>query len=214
MHAPIDWLVFDLGGVLIEVMPAQTLIAELAAASATAQERVAVLLRERFTERPFSPAERFQTGEMDEAHFYDALNHGLEIPLDSETLSAGLTAMLRGEKADTAALLRRLAAHYWLACYSNTNANHWRLIRRFAFFNCFEKAFASQELGFAKPDRRGFAAVAAALAAAPEACLLIDDRPANIAGAHAAGWQALLFTDCAALERDLEALGIATGAAV
>jgi 2-haloacid dehalogenase len=46
---------------------------------------------------------------------------------------------------------------------------------------------------------------------APAACLLIDDRTANVAGARAAGWQALLFTDCAALEHDLEALGIATG---
>jgi 2-haloacid dehalogenase len=37
-------------------------------------------------------------------------------------------------------------------------------------------------------------------------CLLVDDTPLNVDRAKAAGWQALLFSDDAQLQRDLEDL--------
>lgn len=215
MNESIAWLVFDLGGVLVDVAPPDRTFADLAARSDTSAERLASLLRERFTQQPFSLAERFQTGELDEQAFHAALNRELKTPLSFAELTAALEAMLLGERRDTTALLARLAMRYRIACYSNTNATHWRHIaRHFAFFDYLERAFASQEIGFAKPDRRGFDAVASALGAAPSACLLIDDREINVEGARAAGWQALLFDNAVQLENDLAARGFrAVGAA-
>ncbi|ROO28746.1 hypothetical protein SAOR_05390 [Salinisphaera orenii MK-B5] len=214
MTDSIDWLVFDLGGVLVDVAPPADTLTDLAARSDTAVERLAPLLRERFTARPFSLAERFQVGELDARAFHAALNRKLTTPLDFDTLTAALERMLRGEKTETAALVARLGRCHRLACYSNTNAVHWRYIaREFGFFAHLDRAFASQEVGYAKPDSRGFAAVAAALGAAPGACLLIDDRRINVEGARAAGWQALVFHDATALEADLAALGVSAPAA-
>lgn len=209
MTDSISWLVFDLGGVLVDVAPPADTLSDLAARSDTAVERLAPLLRERFTARPFSLAERFQVGEIDARTFHAALSRELISPPDFETLMVALERMLRGEKVATAALVARLSRRHRVACYSNTNAVHWRYIRReFGFFAHFDRAFASQEIGYAKPDPRGFAAVAAALAAAPGECLLIDDRPINVEGARAAGWQGLAFRDAATLEADLAALRV------
>ena len=72
MTDSIDWLVFDLGGVLVDVAPPADTLTDLAARSDTAVERLAPLLRERFTARPFSLAERFQVGELDARAFHAA----------------------------------------------------------------------------------------------------------------------------------------------
>lgn len=211
MKQRIDWLVFDLGGVVVEVAPAAATIDRLATLSATDRATLADLLRERFTEHPFSLAERFQIGELGPAGFARALNAQLARPLAFDTIVGALEGMLLGEKAETGVLLERLAAHYRVACFSNTNAVHWQYMQRwFRFFAHIERAFASQEVGYAKPDARAFARVADALAAPAERCLLIDDREVNVEGARAAGWQALGFDDASQLARDLERLGFRT----
>jgi len=37
-------------------------------------------------------------------------------------------------------------------------------------------------------------------------CLLVDDTPLNVEGAKAAGWQALLFSNAAELQRNVHSL--------
>jgi putative hydrolase of the HAD superfamily len=57
-----------------------------------------------------------------------------------------------------------------------------------------ERWFVSSEVGYAKPDPRYFAAIAAQLSAAPEEILLIGDDPMrDFKAASAAGWRALLI---------------------
>ena len=209
MRYRIDWLVFDLGGVVVDVQPAEVTLDKLSRRSETPTQQLAELLRERFTERPYSIAERFQTGELNEAGFHAALNDSLGKPLEAATLTAELESMLRGESAEMVAFMQQLARHHRLACYSNTNAVHWRYMQQhFRFFDVLEHAFASQEIGYAKPDPQGFAHVAAALGAPAAACLLIDDRQINVDGAQAAGWQALRFEGIDRLREDLAALGV------
>lgn len=211
MTDTIDWLVFDLGGVLVDVAPGPVTIERVARRSDTPFDDVAALLRERFTERPFSLAERFQTGELDEAGFHEALSAALHRPLEFDDVMAELEAMLLGEKVDTARLLARLAPHHRIACYSNTNARHWHYMQQqFGFWRYLDRAFASQEVGVAKPDTRGFERVARSLDCPPQRCLLIDDRQVNVDGARRADWQALRFDSADALERDLAEMGISS----
>jgi len=205
----VEWLVFDLGGVLVDVAPAAETMAKLSAQSHTPIETLGPLLREQFTEQPLSLAERFQLGFLDIATFSQALNTHLATPVPEAELTQAIQAILRGERRDTAALLEQLAGRFNTACYSNTNAVHWAYMQRhYGFFEHIEHRFASQEVGFAKPDARGFAAVATSLDACAAHCLLIDDRQINVDGARAAGWQALLFTGPDQLAADLSGLGI------
>lgn len=205
----IEWLIFDLGGVLIEVAHPEQTAARLAEAGRTDLATVHGALRESFAERPFSLAERFQAGEIGETTFLDALDRSLQRPLGRKALRGHLRDMLRGEIAGTAALLAELAPRIATACYSNTNPVHWRHARaQYPFFAHFRDCMASHEVGLAKPDARVFDYVQQRLGAGPAGCLLIDDRERNVAAARAAGWQAVRFESAHRLADQLASLGV------
>jgi FMN phosphatase YigB (HAD superfamily) len=71
-----------------------------------------------------------------------------------------------------------------------------------------EPMIFSAEVGAAKPSEAAFAAVEARLGFAGDAILLIDDTPANVAAAKRRGWDAILFTENAALIAELGARGL------
>ncbi|MEI9404213.1 HAD family phosphatase [Mesorhizobium argentiipisi] len=80
---------------------------------------------------------------------------------------------------------------------------------RFPFLDKPRGITVSGEIGLIKPDRAIYDHHVASFGLDPAASLFIDDSQKNVEGAKAAGWQAVLFTDVAALKADLEWLGIA-----
>ncbi len=64
----------------------------------------------------------------------------------------------------------------------------------------------SHEVGWMKPDPRIYHAVCRRLGLPPQEAVLLDDVPANIAGAQAVGMHGVLFTDTARAIADLDAL--------
>lgn len=89
---------------------------------------------------------------------------------------------------DTLTLLAQKVA---VACLSNTCAFHWegdtwaKDVRRLA-----PRLFLSFEMGLMKPERAIYDRTAEALGIAPGRILFFDDTERNIAGARAAGWDA------------------------
>ena len=79
---------------------------------------------------------------------------------------------------------------------------------RFPFLNRPRGVTVSGEVGMIKPDPRIYEAHAASYALEPAATLFIDDSAKNVAGAKAAGWQAVLYEGADKLSRDLAARGI------
>ena len=79
---------------------------------------------------------------------------------------------------------------------------------RFPFLTESRGVTVSAEVGLLKPDRRIYYIHATAFDLEPSATLFIDDSPANVEGAQAAGWESVRFTDPVALLRDLQAYGI------
>ena len=71
-----------------------------------------------------------------------------------------------------------------------------------------EPMIFSAEIGAAKPTDAAFAAAEARLGFGGESVLFIDDTPANVAAARRRGWDAILFTDNAALFAELGARGL------
>jgi len=56
----------------------------------------------------------------------------------------------------------------------------------------FDVVVISGEVGMRKPEARIFTRTAELLAVAPQACVMVDDLPSNIAGAEAVGMHAVL----------------------
>lgn len=81
--------------------------------------------------------------------------------------------------------------------------------RRFPFLEKPRGVTVSGEIGLIKPDPAIFAHHTAAFRLEPSATLFIDDSPANVTGAKAAGWQAVQFVNAEALRADLEQFGFA-----
>lgn len=80
--------------------------------------------------------------------------------------------------------------------------------RRFPFLDLPRGVTVSGEAGIIKPDAAIYRLHAETFGLTPAETLFIDDSAKNVEGARAAGWHAVLFTDAAALERDLARFGL------
>ena len=78
-----------------------------------------------------------------------------------------------------------------IGCLSNTNAFQWDAhFGDLALIDAFEFRFLSFELGLVKPDPAIFEAVAAGVPAPPERVLFLDDNAINVDAASAFGFAA------------------------
>ena len=107
------------------------------------------------------------------------------------------------------ALLARLAGR-GMELHALSNYPEWyRMIEeRLRLSRYLAWSFVSCRTGVRKPDPRAFTGALARLGAAPEECLLVDDRAANCAAARALGLAALRFTSAGELEAELARRGL------
>ena len=109
---------------------------------------------------------------------------------------------------DTAALIAELkqAGHrlFYLSNMPEPYADH--LERAHPLRAWFEAGIFSGRVKHSKPRVEIFRIASVRFGLAPEACVFLDDHPANIEAANALGWQALLFTTAAQARQDLAAL--------
>jgi 2-haloacid dehalogenase len=82
----------------------------------------------------------------------------------------------------------------------------------FEFLTLFEDIVVSGAEGIAKPDPAVFALLVDRYRLDPAATVFVDDSPANVAAAAAAGLRALRFTAADTLRADLSRLGLLAGA--
>lgn len=103
------------------------------------------------------------------------------------------------------------AAGHRLGLLSNTCATHYEFFGRGRYRlipEAFEVVVTSFEERVMKPDRRIYEIAAARAGLPPEQIFFADDLPANVEGARAAGFDAVLYTDTPTLIRDLRARGV------
>lgn len=82
------------------------------------------------------------------------------------------------------------------ACLSNTNDLHWRLMltdARFAALGKLHHRLASHLIAARKPDPAIYQHLETVTQAAPSSILFFDDLPANIEAANARGWRGRLI---------------------
>lgn len=188
-RAAVRAVVFDLGGVVVDVHR-ERMLAALAEGSARPQADVeAALFMAAPGERSLS--DQYHAGLLDSDTFCNRLATALG-RISTAQVQAAWLAMLGAEREDMLAAIAALRARYRVACFSNTNALHWEhMACHYRLLPLFDPAGASHHWRLLKPDPVVFDRLAASLGLPPAACLLVDDLPENTAAARSCGWQAL-----------------------
>lgn len=183
MSAAIDVIVFDLGGVLVELQGLDVL---LGAPQDTPHTEAF------WHDWLLSPAVReFEAGRMTAETFAAALVSELDLPLTPEQFLANFLRWPRGFFAGAIALLQTLSVRHPLAVLSNTNALHWaRFAAEPGFLPALSHSFLSFESGLLKPDAECFAHLTDTLGVAAPRILFLDDNRLNVEAARRFGLQA------------------------
>lgn len=203
-QAPVKALLFDLGGVLINIDVARTLsvwskyselsIAELSTAF---QQDLAY--------------QQHETGEITATEYFDHLRVSLKLEASNAQIAAGWNALLLDEIVDTVQAICAVREQLQLPCYvfTNTNPTHqavWQA-RYAQMFRLFERVFVSSEIGLRKPHRAAFDYVVREMGVEANAILFFDDLPDNVAGATDAGLRAVQVRKSADVRHALGGLG-------
>ena len=111
---------------------------------------------------------------------------------------------------DSVAILRGLIARgHDVTMLTNFASDTLREAQgRFPFLTESRGVTVSGDIHMLKPDREIYDHHVASFDLDPIATLFIDDSPANVEGAKAAGWQAVHFTGAPKLASDLRGLGL------
>ncbi len=112
--------------------------------------------------------------------------------------------------AITPLLTRLTMANRRMGILSNTSEPHWQFLQRqgYAILKLFSVAALSFELRAMKPERSAYEQAAERAGVDAGDIFFTDDRPENVEGALAAGWQAAIFTSAHDLEETLRGLGV------
>ncbi|OGB94235.1 MAG: hypothetical protein A3H39_06555 [candidate division NC10 bacterium RIFCSPLOWO2_02_FULL_66_22] len=109
----------------------------------------------------------------------------------------------------TGDLLRRLHTRYPLYLLSDTNEIHFGYVRETVkVLSVFDQCIVSYEVGAMKPDPRIYREALRRSGLPAEACVFVDDRAENVAGAARVGMHALRFESAEQFAADLTRLGV------
>jgi putative hydrolase of the HAD superfamily len=201
---PIKNVVFDIGNVLVRWDSLGIVEAAFGLKGEEAKARRHALFVESDIWRALNRGEHTEAGA--KAAYVDA---GLMSKDVADALFAALYASLHLIE-DTPPLMARLkAAGYRIfALTDNVHEIVAHLSSMHDWWAHFEHVTNSAEIGVLKPDPRIYAHMLETNDLVPEETVFFDDMPGNVAGAHAAGLHAFVFTDAAQAERDLRSLGV------
>lgn len=200
---PVAALLFDLGGVVIEIDFGRCLARWAASAGRDADDLAA-----RFSFD--TNYEKHERGLSNATEYFATLRNSLAADLSDEELLAGWTDIYVGVVAGIEPLLSAASARLPLYAFTNSNPSHHAVwSQRFAKdFEVFKTTFLSSDLGVRKPDREAFDAVVAAIGVPAGNILFFDDSIENVNGARDAGIRAVHVTSVDSVRAALADLGI------
>lgn len=182
MSPPVDVVLFDLGGVLVDVPGVEAMLDLTGIASAEELWRRWLACRW---------VRSFESGACSEIAFADGLVAEWRLPVSPAAFLDGFRGWPTGPLGGAEELVAQTKSAVVVGCLSNTNALHWH--DRFAtwpLMDLFDHRFASFEMGLLKPDAAIFEHVAATLGMPPERVLFLDDNAVNVDSAAAVGFRA------------------------
>ena len=199
--ADIDVILFDLGGVLIELAGVEQMLA-WSPGVATTEE-----LWKRWLHS--SAVRRFETGGSGRDEFAQEVIREFGVPVDAEEFLRSFTWWPRALFPGAVDLLAQMRPHYRLASVSNTNEIHWeRFTGDWSLDASFHHNFPSHRVGKLKPDADYFAHVLEALDAPAQRVLFIDDNTINVDAAARMGMLARRVVGVDGARRAFAELGL------
>jgi putative hydrolase of the HAD superfamily len=181
--ATIDLVLFDLGGVLIE-LGGVTVMRDLAGLDDDEE------VWRRWLSCRWVRA--FERGDCSSEDFAAGVVEDWALATSPADFLESFAAWPRGPFAGASELVSAVQAVVPVGCLSNTNALHWERHRSLlAFVDRFDHRFLSFELGLLKPDRDLFERIAQLVPVPPDRVLFLDDNAINVEGAIAAGFRAV-----------------------
>jgi glucose-1-phosphatase len=151
-----------------------------------------------------------ETGEIDDAAFFQNLRHSLGIGISDAQFLEGWNAIFTGEMPGIAPLLARAAARLPLYAFSNTNPPHVAHFSKIYadLLGHFREIYLSSSIGLRKPEVAAFHHVVNAIGVPASRIVFFDDSAENIAGARAYGLTAVQVRSSDDVASTLAALGI------
>ena len=177
-----DFVLFDLGGVLIELGGVSTM-----------QEWTGIALDDELWLRWLTcPWVRsFEMGECSADEFSVGFVTEWEIALSPAKFLELFRDWPIGPYPGAQDVLREVQRSVPIGCLSNTNALHWdHQSQAWPMLGMFDRTFLSFELGLVKPDEEIFELVAEQLAVGRDRILYLDDVALNVEAANRVGLRA------------------------
>jgi putative hydrolase of the HAD superfamily len=199
----VDFVLFDLGGVLIEL-----------GGVAALQELAGVVggdeLWIRWLASPW--VRRFERGECSATEFSTGFVSEWELDVSPDRFLAIFRDWPIGPYPGTTELLRETQRSVPIGCLSNTNSLHWDYqFSQWPVLGLFDFRFLSFELGMVKPDEAIFQAVADRLPVGRERVLYLDDVAVNSDAARSFGFRAEQVRGIDEVRSALLSVGILAG---
>jgi putative hydrolase of the HAD superfamily len=180
-------IIFDLGGVLLNIDPKKTI-------EAFGHLGMDQLIGDKGLTYDHDIFYRMEQGKITPDEFRNGVRQLLYKPVTSEEIDSAWTAMLLDFPKVRVELLKQLRADFRIYLFSNTNAIHvakyhanFRNQHGFEVSTLFERNFYSNEIGYRKPSLESFQEIIRLSGIQPEESLFIDDSLPNIEGARATG---------------------------
>lgn len=195
----VDALLFDLGGVIVDIDFRRVFERWSADSGVPAQELESRFLMDAYYER-------HERGEIAVTDYFGSLRDSLGIGLTDAQFERGWNAVFVRAVPGIERLLRGAGQRFPLYVFSNSNAVHHAYWAReyAAMLSMFRKVFVSSDLGRRKPEPEAYQAVARAMGVALPRILFFDDLRDNVEAAQKIGMQAVHVKSLADIEKALK----------
>ena len=187
----ITTLIFDLGGVIVDLAPEQTLHEFARLARKPVEEIVRIYTRH-------AVFYAYETGKIDAREFRDSIRTLFELNASDQEIDRCWNAMLLGIPQEKLTMLTILKKQFTTIALSNTNSIHLAYINEIILKGnvldaYFHHTHYSHDVGMRKPEQEIYKYVLKKHALIPEQTFFLDDNVDNINAASAVGIKTLLI---------------------
>ena len=183
---PIQYIVFDVGGVLVRLAGAPRLIEWTGPRFDSVSDLHHAWICS-------AAVQRFERGESEARQFAREIIDEMLLPTDVDEFIDEFKRWPGGLLPGASELLEQARENCPIACLTNTNKLHWPHQKDSSYLRtAFDRHYVSYEMGMVKPDAEIFDAVSEDLGIPPGRILFFDDNRVNVEAALDAGFNAHL----------------------